>query len=257
MDLIIFSGQSNMQGQSECLSECEAVAGAYEYKFLSDSLVPLKNPVGEDITYALKEGYTFQNGTSSSDWLAAHALGSACYGHTNLVPTFCRTYTEKTGREVVAVHAAKGSTEIAQWGKGTPIHAVLLEKAKAAIRKVRPERIFFVWLQGESDAVAGRKKEEYKRLISEFCFNLQTNLYIERFCIIRVGRFTKDARDGEILAAQSEICKEDLRFLMLTELATELNLRPECMHPTIGGHFSAYGLELLGTAAAERLARSL
>lgn len=41
---------------------------------------------------------------------------------------------------------------------------------------------------------------------------------------------------------------------MLTTLATALNLRPECMHPTIGGHFSAYGLEILGKAAGEALA---
>ena len=50
-DIIIFGGQSNVEGQTEVLSECEVVEGAFEYKFIGDSLVPLKNPVGEDIRY--------------------------------------------------------------------------------------------------------------------------------------------------------------------------------------------------------------
>jgi len=47
MDVIIFSGQSNMQGQSERLSENDVVNDAYEYKWLTDELLPLKNPVGK------------------------------------------------------------------------------------------------------------------------------------------------------------------------------------------------------------------
>jgi hypothetical protein len=255
MDLIFFCGQSNMQGQSECLSECETVAGAYEYKFLSDALVPLKNPVGEDITYDLRAGYAYSERVSAKEWRAKHALGSACYGHTNLVPAFCRAYTAHTKREVVAAHMAKGSTEITNWLPGTPNYSVLKSKAKAAIQKASPERIFLVWLQGESDAIAGRKKDEYKRLLMDFCNDLQINIGIERFGIIRVGYFTKDARDTEIIEAQDEICKENEMFLMLTTLATELNSHPEYMHPTIGGHFSARGLEILGAAAGEALAK--
>ena len=41
MDVIIFSGQSNMQGQSECLTENDVVNDAYEYKWLTDELLPL------------------------------------------------------------------------------------------------------------------------------------------------------------------------------------------------------------------------
>ena len=50
-DVIIFGGQSNMQGQSERLSENVPVKSALEYRLLTDSLVPLSNPVGEDIRY--------------------------------------------------------------------------------------------------------------------------------------------------------------------------------------------------------------
>jgi hypothetical protein len=46
---MIFGGQSNMMGQCERLSESEIVAGALEYRYLTDSLKPLSNPVGEII----------------------------------------------------------------------------------------------------------------------------------------------------------------------------------------------------------------
>ena len=40
IDVIIFCGQSNMQGQSETLISRESVAGAYEYKYLTNSFTP-------------------------------------------------------------------------------------------------------------------------------------------------------------------------------------------------------------------------
>ena len=100
-----------MQGQSECLSEDAVVENAFEYKFLTDELVPLKNPVGENITVDFKEGYTHVKG-ASDDWRERHLLGSACYNHTNLVPQFCRAYVKETQHEVVAVHTAKGATVV-------------------------------------------------------------------------------------------------------------------------------------------------
>ena len=50
MDIIIFGGQSNMQGQTEGLpQENEPVAGALEYRYLTDECIPLQHPVGEDV----------------------------------------------------------------------------------------------------------------------------------------------------------------------------------------------------------------
>ena len=53
-DLILFMGQSNMQGETEGCSETEEVPGALEYKYLTDTLTPLKNPVGENIGHDMK-----------------------------------------------------------------------------------------------------------------------------------------------------------------------------------------------------------
>lgn len=168
MEGIIFSGQSNMQGQSECLSENEVVKNAYEYKFLTDELVPLKNPVGENITYSMSAGYGLNAETDISAWIKDHALGASCFGNTNLVPSFCRTYIELTKRQVVAIHAAKGSTKISEWLPGTPIYNALIEKVCAVIKKEKLSRISFVWLQGESDAIAGTAKEDYKASLLTF-----------------------------------------------------------------------------------------
>lgn len=254
MDLIIFSGQSNMQGQSELLSEITTVENAYEYKWLTDDLLPLKNPVGENITYSMTEGYSVTEETDISRWLKEHAFGASCYGHTNLVPSFCRTYTSLTKRKVVALHAAKGSTRISEWLPNEKIYAVLMQKVQRALKKVKPERILFVWLQGESDAVAGVKKDDYKSALSTLCNALISDIRIDRFCIIRVGHFTNDERDEEIITAQDEICRENEHFVMLTNITTSLNGQSEYMNPNVKGHYSAKGLELLGNAAAKTMA---
>ena len=244
-----------MQGQSERLSENDVVNDAYEYKWLTDELLPLQNPVGENITYSLSQGEDVTPETHLSSWLKEHALGAACYGNTNLVPSFCRIYTEITKRQVLAVHAAKGSTKISEWLPEAPIYDVLIRKARGAIQKVNPERIFFVWLQGESDAIASVAKDDYKADLHVLCDALKADLGINLFGIIRVGRFTNDDRDLEIISAQDEICREDEDFVMLTDIATELNQKDEYMNPNIKGHYNAKGLELLGNAAAKTLGK--
>ncbi len=259
LDVIIFSGQSNMQGQSEALTNSECVANAYEYKYLTDTLSPLSNPVGENIRHDESEGYTFFEGADIRQWLSDHTLGAACYGHTNLVPEFCKTYIEESGASVIAVHAAKGSTEISYWMPNTRAYEILTNKARRAIAKAKQEHeignIYFIWLQGESDAVAKRSKDYYKEQITLLCDALKKDIGINKFGIIRVGRFTKDMRDLEIINAQDEICLENEDFLMLTDIATRLNEMPEYMNPYVGGHYSAAGLEKLGREAGKTLAK--
>lgn len=257
VDLIIFGGQSNMQGQSECLSESEPVAGAWEYHFLGDTMAALKNPVGEDILYSGRAGEPYTDGVDLVRWLSEHVLGSAAYGYTNLVPSFVRAYIKQRRAAVVAVHAAKGSTQIADWLPGSSGYRMLAAKAAAAIKKTaqahRIGRIAFVWLQGESDAILAHSKDSYKDSLRLLAGGLKEDLGVECFGIIRVGRFTGDARDDEIIAAQDEICKEDAFFLMLTEAATELNETPGMMNPNVPGHYSARGLETLGALAGAAL----
>ena len=255
MDVIVFCGQSNMQGQSECLSNTEPVPGAHEYKFLTDTIVPLQNPVGEDIKSDFSEGYPFTKTTDQGAWVEDHIAGSACYGHDNLVPAFCDAYIAAAKREVLAVHVAKGSTEIAWWLPGGQSYGLLVKKTNAAKKKVDAERVFFVWLQGESDAIDANTKSYYKNQLITLCEALKKDVGIEKFGIIRVGRFTNDHRDDEIIAAQDEICAENTDFLMLTTIATELNKAPQYMNPFVKGHYSAKGLEILGVSGGKALGK--
>jgi len=259
MDILIFSGQSNMQGQSELLTEAGCVAGSYEYKWLSNQLEPLRNPVGENITYDKTAGEEITKETSLRAWRPKHVTGAACYGNTNLVPKFCEAYRKATEEEVLAVHVAKGDTVIKQWLPGTPGYEMIVEKASAAIRKVkenyRVNHIYFIWLQGESDAIAGNTREYYKERLKELNQSLKKALNIEKFAIIRIGRYTNDDRDMEIIQAQDEVCREEQDFIMLTRIAADLNRQAEYMNPFIAGHYSAIGLEKLGEVSGAVLGR--
>jgi len=260
IDVIIFGGQSNMQGQSECLTSTEIVECAYEYKFLEDIAQPLRNPVGENIKYDGSSGYSITEETDLRVWLSEHVTGASCYGNTNLVPAFCREYIDVCEEEieVLASHSAKGSTQINEWLPGTKGYKTIVNKGEAAIAYAKQNgqlgRVFFVWLQGESDAVAGISKDVYKKSLMVLNQALCTELGIECFGVIRVGRFTRNERDLEIICAQNEVCNEQKEFLMLTEIATELNEQEEYMNPYVKGHYSAKGLETLGAAAGRRFA---
>ncbi len=252
MDLIIFAGQSNMQGQSDCL-ESFSVEGCFEYKYLTDSLVPLCDPVGEFIKtdgtagWGLHKDIPLKN--ELSQWLDEHAVGGTAYGCTSLVPSFCKAYR----KPAVAVHCAKGSTVIAQWQKGQPCFDLLVKKAKSAIAKVNPEHTFFVWLQGESDALASNSTEYYLEKLIMLKNELKKELGIEKFGIIRVGRFTNDKRDDKIIKAQDMACEKDGDFLMLTTAASDMHLVAEYMNKSVRGHYSAKGLMHLGSLAGKAL----
>lgn len=257
MDILIFGGQSNMQGQSEALIHTEPVPGAFEYRFLEDRIVPLRNPAGENIRYDRTPGYSFEKHRDAALWLREHVAGGPCFGNTNLVSALCRAYIAQTGRSVLAVHIAKGSTTLSQWLPGTEGYGILTEKGSAA-RKAAGEaagRCFFLWLQGESDAIAGNTAPCYKSQLAELMDGLKRDLGVEQFGIIRVGRFTMDDRDWEIIRAQDEICEENPDFLMLTRLATQLIEQKEAMSPDYHGHYSAAGLEMLGEDAGTALGK--
>ena len=255
-DIIIFSGQSNMEGQAEKPSDHGIVPNAYEYKYLTDRLVPLRDPVGEDI---LNDGTAGRQYSDEMGWTWNETLlvGSAAYGYASLVPSFCGKYTEMTGREVIAVSVAKGATKISDWLPGTPLFDILSKKLAGARHATADREIagtYIVWLQGESDAIDSTGKEEYKRLLSEFGRALKDELGTDCFGVIRVGRFTDDERDLEIISAQDEICRGDPYFLMLTDEITELNALPEYMNPFAHGHLGMLGLQKVGRDAAATLA---
>lgn len=114
MDVLIFSGQSNMQGSTGEICNLPPHKGVYEYKYITDELVPLKSPVGENI---------------GENVLWASALGGG-----SMVPYFCNEYAKMRG-EVTAIHVAKGDSTIAQWQKGTERFEIAIDKIVKGIKK--------------------------------------------------------------------------------------------------------------------------
>lgn len=254
VDVIIFGGQSNMQGQTEgCPINNEAVQGAWEYRVYENALVPLKHPVGE-------------NFGEETSLFGSHEGGGS------LVPAFCRAYVEKTGREVVAIHAARGNTTIAEWQKGTHRFVNAVRKIRLGIKKAQERGnvgcIYYVWLQGESDAVLGTSEEEYLEQLIRFKNDLKKELGITKFGIIKVGYFystsqrhknistyeEKKKRDETIMRAQERAVETDKDFVMLARICPELSLNDTYINPKASGHYNNAGMEMIGTEAGKTLA---
>ncbi len=255
MDMIIFSGQSNMQGQTRSGRPLDKtlVKGALEYRFLTDNLVPLSHPVGESIEHT-GEGFGRGKYDDVNVMLENAALLAPVFEF-NMVPAFCKSYIEKTGRDVLAVHTAKGSTQIEYWLPGNQGYTMMEKKVRAALAKVKPERIYFVWLQGESDAIFKTKKAEYKEMLVKLNDALKRDFGVQKFGMILVGQFTDDERDFEIINAQKEICEENDDFLMLTTITEDIIRDERFMNPEAHGHYDVAGLELIGTLAGEALGK--
>ena len=261
VDILLFGGQSNMQGQTECLPENNApVEGAWEYRFLTDELAPLRHPVGEDI------------GDIPEDL----ALKAAHEGHGSLIPDACRAYVAETGRRVVAVQVACGGTGIFCWQKGTERthrHEFTLRKIAAAVAHVKEiydvGHIAMLWLQGESDAIVRNTAEDYGAMLTTFKNALKEVAPIEVFGIIKVGYFCRTVSwlrpqfdeesgrlaDEAIMASQEHLAETDPDFTILTRVCPDMSLDPKWLNPWAEGHFNNAAMTAIGTEAGQALAR--
>ena len=68
-----------MQGQTERLAESSPVPGAMEYRYLTDSLIPLRDPCGEDNRADGTEGYPY--GSAAASGSHGGSRGERLYGH--------------------------------------------------------------------------------------------------------------------------------------------------------------------------------
>ncbi len=262
-DLILFLGQSNMVGQTERLAESEAVPGASEYRYLTDELIPLRDPAGEDVGHGMLPVRPLSRQPSFGQWLEDTVLHGAVEGHTTLIPSFARGYIEATGHEIIAVPAAKGSTTAADWQPGTEGCAAVIKKARAAVKRAgRVDNVYAVWLQGESDMLIRTDPDVYIERVIRLKDVLKAELGLSRFGVIRVGRFfslgpfndipaeERLRADMAIIRAQDAMCERDADLLMLTRAADALITGdPRYVNPGATGHFSATGLQLLGREA--------
>lgn len=253
IDIIIFIGQSNMQGSTGEKDESSAVDNAYEYKFLSNSFVPLKNPVGEDID----EG---------------RLLRESALKNGSLVPAFCKTYCKKTKQKVIAIHTAKGNSSIIEWQKGTERFDAMIRKIKAGIKKAKENfsinKTFIVWLQGESDALKATSKNDYVNMLVNLKNEIRKEIEFSKFTIIRQGYFAEFApwierpvlekrkSDKEIMNAFDVAIKTDSDFFMLTKICAKLSKKKKYLNPKeYGPHYNNLAMEIIGKKAGSKLSK--
>ena len=238
MDLIIFGGQSNMEGQTSGVPEdLRPVPGAMEYKLKSHAYAPLQHPVGEDF-----EPY----------------LGGACYGLGNMVPDFVDVYRKYRKVLVGAIHAAQGATNIDQWSPDGPIYQKAKEKIDDCLKYYPPEPIerkYYVWLQGESDAIRELPEDVYLEKLIAYKNSLKADFGIDKFGIIRVGYFCYDHpwKDEAIMRAQDRACEIDEDFIMLTRITSKLSYDKRFLNPQASGHYDNTGLAVIAAEAARTL----
>ena len=254
MDVIIFSGQSNMQGQTEGLPcNNEPVEGALEYRRVGDTVIPLCHPVGEEL-----------------GGLDKHTFGSY-QGGGSLIPAFCRAYVKKTGKKVMAIHVARGSTTIAEWQKGTQRYYAIADKIRRGIKKAEEldgvGKIYFVWLQGESDAIIGTETDKYLQFLTQLKNDLKADFAIDKFGIIKVGYFfcvsswhahvsTYEAKrvcDEKIMTAQELAVEKDSDFVMLTRSCPIYTQDEKYINPDASGHYNNATMDLIGEEAGTAL----
>ncbi len=254
MDLIIFSGQSNMQGQTEGLPQDNApINGAWEYAYKEDVFRPVQHPVGETLE---------ENGQA--------LLLSAHNGNGSLVPAFCKEYSQKSGKKVLAVHVAKGATTISEWQPNTLRYHAMIKKILAAKKKAQEigaiECVYFVWLQGESDAIEGTKEAEYYNQFITLKNALKKDVGASIFGIIKVGYFASQAtwydvgdiesrvqKDENIMRAQERIVKENSDCIMLTRVCVEISKNASYINPFESGHYNNKAMKRIGEEAAQEL----
>jgi len=244
VDLIVFSGQSNMQGQTESLSgDLTETPAAYEYKHLAGgNYEPVRHPCGEN----------YEN----ASLLAAHQ------GFGSLPPCFAREYTS-LGKIPLVVHAAKGATTISEWQPETQRYADFIAKVNGATQNIakiqkKINHNIMLWCQGESDGICGTSKTAYKQMFLTFWEAVKRDTPLTACYIIRISAFSDIEKDAVIMAAQEELSREQPDIFMLTRMTgtfTEKNgkMGGDTIPGSAFGHYTTAAFQELGEICAKRV----
>jgi len=149
---------------------------------------------------------------------------------------------------------------------------MMLTKIKKGIEKAKTvaeiDKIYFVWLQGESDAITKTTQEAYYDDLLALKNALKKDIGLDKFAIIKVGYFYSVAgwladtpveirkkHDEIIMAAQEKAAKDDPDFVILTRITAELSVdKEQYISCECDGHYNNRAMNMIGEAAGKRLA---
>jgi len=235
VDLVIFSGQSNMSGDGGDVKLAPAVPNKHGYEFRNG-----KDPAG---LYTVVEPF----GTSADGYLCdPDGLRSG-----TLVSSFMNSYYAKTGVPVMGVSAARAGTSVNYWNE-PEVQADLLRKYQnakdwCAANNVKIRHQYIVWLQGETDAIAKMDGGTYQELVKS-AFASVINQGIEQVFVVTIGNFAglPGAYDT-IVEAEKNLCLTDSHYTLGTDV---LHTLPES-YLVDGVHYNQTALNMAGKATGE------
>ncbi len=238
VDVFIFMGQSNMSGNGGNPEEAhEVTEGAgYEFRVISD---PTK-------LYSLVEPFGFYENKplGISD-------GTAKRG--SLVSAFVNKYYEHTNVPVVAVSCSQGATNTAYWtnpgAMGDAVNRLTSTVDWLNQNGYEVRHKYMVWLQGESDAIFGFSQAMYATNM-DIIVNSMIAYGVEKCFMIRIGRSRSNpVFCDEIQKVQTEICKNDPRFMMASTMLGGFDVS----YMIDEWHYDQRALNMVGEDAAKNI----
>lgn len=232
VDLVIFAGQSNMEGPGGNPALAPEIAKGTGYEFVDGinftGLKDLVEPIGMDE----KGVFVGRNpgGTMAS--------------------AFAKTYYESTGVPVMAVYAAKGGTSIDGFWKHPLAQEQFLSKYTDTLNWCKKNGVtvrhkYCVWLQGESDV--NTPPETYINDISVLFAPLIDN-GLEQVFIVLPGnwKYRPTAMDN-VIATQKMLCENSPYFTLGTGVLHSLS--EDYLVDQV--HYNQVALNLAGVGAAQ------
>jgi Carbohydrate esterase, sialic acid-specific acetylesterase len=240
VDLVLFIGQSNMSGRGSSEKSIKVPQGvAYEYKSETDEIIHLKDPVGESEPNKAESGSLIPS------------LLLSLYGNLE----------EK--RSTIAIVSAKGGSSVSDWQRGEYLYNLAVNKLNEAITHInsRPDlkigKVYYVWLQGERDAILSTTKEEYINKYKQLHSDLLNDINANEGFMIRTGYDYRDDSDTKmnekIISAQNSLTNKISDLIMISKLASTFTVENGLVSED-GVHYTQKGLNILGKDAGENLA---
>ena len=241
VDLIVFSGQSNMMGHGNAAEAPKLTKGAaYEYK-----VVTAKNKIS---TLTEPFGYRQDSG---------HLVNGA-YATGSMVTAFCNAYYKQTRVPVVAVNATVIGSGSVGWS--TVLYKDVIKRVKQSYKamqkmKIPVNHVYLVWMQGENDVCAGTPAKDYEERIGGMLQTIVKKSPVEKCMLIQTGSIVynigagADADSKEILLAQQNICNNCDSVVMISKIAPKLGAQ---YYQNDRIHFTQQGLNKIGTDAGKK-----
>lgn len=198
-------------------------ATAYEFMYDSNKFRRLNSNItrlGEFLKYEKDTGNLIL--TDSSTYSLQKSYG------TNMIPQFCKTYYENTGRKVAAVLCANGGEKISnflpltdsEYGdtKNQYIYEATVKKYNAAVKYLEDNNFeigckLYVVFQGESDVSGKTGTDKYKKRFLKVHNNIKNDLGITKGAIVQtsytIGKEGYYEDVEKIHKAQEELINEN------------------------------------------------